>query len=88
MSEPIPGELESRIRAFQQEVLPKMPVEIRQRFASETAKLVASGIAAASLGEGEKAPDFTLPDGNGRMVNLAERLSRGPAVITFYRGAW
>jgi hypothetical protein len=88
MPEPVPGELATRIRAFQEERLPKMPVEIRQTFLSETAKLVASGIAEQALRVGEKAPDFTLPDGNGRMVGLAERLTRGPAVVTFYRGAW
>ena len=88
MTDHMPGELESRIRAFQEERLPKMPAEIRQTFAAETAKLVASGIAARAVGVGEHAPDFTLPDGRGRMVTLSERLAAGPVVLAFYRGVW
>jgi len=37
---------------------------------------------------GERAPDFTLPDANGRPVSLADRLTAGPVVVSFYRGAW
>lgn len=88
MTDHVPGELEARIRAFQQDRIPKMPPEIRETFAAETAKLVASGIAARALAVGEPAPDFTLPDGRGRTVTLSERLAAGPAVVAFYRGVW
>jgi len=47
---------------------------------------------------GEKAPDFTLPDQNGKTVSLAELLSSSPAgaagakangvLVIFYRGHW
>jgi peroxiredoxin len=40
------------------------------------------------LGIGETAPDFTLPDAKGAAVRLADRLARGPVVLTFYRGSW
>jgi len=40
------------------------------------------------LKEGERAPDFTLPDAWGKQVNLAEQLKKGPVVLVFYRGAW
>lgn len=83
-----PGELESRIRAFQEERLPNVPVEIRETFAAETAKLVASGIAGQALAVGETAPDFTLPAAGGGTVTLSERLAEGPAVVAFYRGVW
>ena len=43
---------------------------------------------AAGLSVGERAPDFTLPNQRGEMVNLRDRLSRGPVVLTFYRGNW
>jgi peroxiredoxin Q/BCP len=33
---------------------------------------------------GEKAPDFALPDAEGRTVSLAELLARGPVVLYFY----
>ena len=38
---------------------------------------------------GQKAPDFTLPDQNGKPVALAGLLSRSKAVaLIFYRGFW
>jgi hypothetical protein len=43
---------------------------------------------AAGLSVGERAPDFTLPNQRGDMVNLRDRLSRGPVVLSFYRGVW
>jgi peroxiredoxin len=37
---------------------------------------------------GERAPGFELPDARGGMVSLDGLVSRGPAVLVFYRGAW
>ena len=37
---------------------------------------------------GQKAPDFTLPDQNGKPVALTDLLSRNGAVLIFYRGHW
>jgi peroxiredoxin len=45
----------------------------------------------ASLPEGAppaQAPDFTLPDQDGRPVTLSEELARGPVLLVFYRGHW
>jgi len=44
-------------------------------------------LVAAVLAVGQLAPDFTLPDQNGRKVHLAE--ARGQkTVVVFYRGYW
>lgn len=51
------------------------------------AELRSSG-AVPGLEIGEQAPDFALADQNGRIVNLRQRLDRGPVVLSFYRGAW
>lgn len=37
---------------------------------------------------GEKAPDFKLPNPLGKDVQLSDLLSKGPVVVTFYRGSW
>jgi peroxiredoxin len=37
---------------------------------------------------GEAVRDFSLPDTDGTMVNLSAVLSRGPAIVIFYRGDW
>jgi peroxiredoxin len=41
-----------------------------------------------AVGLGRKAPDFTLPDPEGKPVSLADLLEQGPVVVTFYRGSW
>jgi cytochrome oxidase Cu insertion factor (SCO1/SenC/PrrC family) len=42
----------------------------------------------AALKVGDKAPDFALPNGDGKLVSLSELVSKGPVVIVFYRGFW
>jgi hypothetical protein len=37
---------------------------------------------------GEKAPEFSLPDQNGKQFALADLLSPNGAVLIFYRGYW
>ena len=37
---------------------------------------------------GEKAPEFSLPDQDGKQVALADLLSPNGAVLIFYRGYW
>ncbi len=52
------------------------------------ADLKTLGVEWATLKPGQRAPDFALPDARGGQVNLGERLSRGPVVVSFYRGGW
>lgn len=40
------------------------------------------------LQEGQQAKDFTLNNSAGVPTNLFEQLSKGPVVLTFYRGGW
>jgi peroxiredoxin len=46
------------------------------------------GIIDHALKEGEAVADFTLPDAHGGEVSLKTLLSKGPVVISFYRGEW
>ncbi len=55
--------------------------------------MVASGGGAQApphshLKVGDKAPDFALPNGDGKLVTLSEYTGRGPVVVIFYRGFW
>jgi peroxiredoxin len=36
----------------------------------------------------DKAPDFELPNAEGKQVSLSGLLKKGPVVVTFYRGSW
>ena len=40
------------------------------------------------LQPGDIAPDFILPDVDGRCVRLYSELERGPVVLVSYRGGW
>jgi AhpC/TSA family len=37
---------------------------------------------------GEKAPEFSLPDQNGKQIALSDLLSPNGAILIFYRGHW
>src|ERR1700754_3550434 len=41
-----------------------------------------------SLKVGQKGSDFTLPDGDGKIVTLRDELNNGPVILTWYRGGW
>jgi peroxiredoxin len=53
-----------------------------------TAQVEAAGIVERVLKVGAIAPDFSLPDQNGRTHASAELLAEGPLVINFFRGRW
>ena len=66
----------------------KLPPEIVNTMHQATEDLVHSGIMERVLKVGDQAPQFSLPDHKGEMVGSAELLSKGPLVVSFYRGAW
>jgi hypothetical protein len=41
-----------------------------------------------TLKVGDKAPEFALPNGDGKLVTLSEYTARSPVVLVFYRGFW
>jgi len=51
-------------------------------------KMPAPAPSSARLKVGDKAPDFGLPNGDGKLVSLSEYTARTPVVIVFYRGFW
>ncbi len=55
--------------------------------AQATKELKESGVA-EGLKEGDQVPDFKLPDATGKTVSITEELSKGPVILTQYRGGW
>ncbi len=45
-------------------------------------------LGASSLKVGDKAPDFTLPDTDGKPVTLSKLLEKGPVILAFYPKAF
>ena len=48
----------------------------------------AATVSGTNLKVGAKAPDFALPNGDGKLVVLSEYTQRSPVVLIFYRGFW
>jgi peroxiredoxin len=75
------------IEAYKEAFKAKAPEEKQKLMLQATEELEMAGVA-KGLKEGDTAPNFTLPDSTGKEVSLADYLSNGPVIITFYRGGW
>jgi peroxiredoxin len=70
---------------FESDKAPPAAVEALHRSAADLIKANQTELA---LGAGEYAPDFSLPDGDGKEFSSESLLRKGPLVVTFYRGFW
>ncbi len=70
-----------------EEITASVPAEISERIDSGLDDVTTSGVA-RGIAVGDVAPDFTLTDAVGNQVVLADLLTEGPVVVTFYRGEW
>ncbi len=82
---PLQGKLDALKHQFETNLAPPEAVAALHRSTSE---LIASGAQDRALKLGARAPDFTLPDVDGKPVSSKLLLAEGPLVVTFYRGAW
>lgn len=82
---PLQGKLDAFKTQFETKFAPAAVVAIMHRVTEE---LIASGQAQRALHAGDRAPDFSLPDSGGKLVSSSRLLSKGPIVLTFYRGFW
>jgi len=80
--------LTAEIAAFEAEKQRTHDRDVLDMIDATTADLVATGIAKQALGQGDRAPSFSLPDHQGNIVHAADLLSKGPMLINFYRGEW
>lgn len=80
--------LREDIQGYMAQFLQKVPKDTQKIMQEEAERLALSGIAGKSLKVGDKAPNFSLPDVQGRLVSSETLLGRGPLVVSFYRGGW
>src|SRR5258708_4184036 len=88
MDIPMNTPLQQQIDEFIAEGASWLPTDLLRDLLRPIRQLVTSGAAENALKEGERAPDFTLPDARGNAVRLSHLLKQGPVVISFYRGQW
>jgi len=80
--------LQEKLDAMREMAKTRIPPEARAVMERSIEDLRASGIMSRVARVGQSAPDFALPNADGRSVSLAGLQARGPVVLSFYRGRW
>ena len=80
--------LQEQLDALKAEFTRSAPAGRLTLYESKIEDLLASFPIERATAVNDQAPDFTLPDAQGRAVSLRELRRAGPAVVTFYRGGW
>lgn len=78
--------LQSKLDAFKAGWVQRVGPDIAQMVADDNASL--QPLATKALKSGDKFPEVELTDQLGRVTDLRVLMSRGPLVVTFYRGGW
>jgi peroxiredoxin len=80
--------LNEQIAAFVSKMAKNAPPAVLASLDVEIKKLADTGISEKALKVGAEAPNFRLPNAQGGTFELSTQLSKGPVVVTFYRGGW
>ena len=80
--------LADQLTSLHAAILTQIPPGAAQTFDRAVELVERSGLARVAIGVGDRAPTFSLPGIDGRLVSLQELLATGPAVVAFYRGGW
>jgi peroxiredoxin len=83
-----PQLLARRIADFQVQLATMAPAEVLTALGNEIEAMVREKLGAGALRPGARVPAFSLANATGKETSLTAVLAKGPAVITFYRGAW
>jgi peroxiredoxin len=81
---PLKAQLEACRREYEANAEPHVVAAVRRSIQA----LADMGLVARAVKAGESAPLFNLRCGPGGSFNLADLLTRGPVVISFFRGDW
>lgn len=60
----------------------------KQAYAEGIQAILQAEVTKNALQKGDKAPDFTLTNANGKSVSLYKELKKGPVILLWYRGGW
>ena len=80
--------LQDKLDEVKKEFESSAPAEALTIMHRATEDLRNSGIMDRILKVGDTATGIMLPDVQGQMVSSSDLLSKGPLVISFYRGVW
>src|SRR5258708_36735586 len=88
MDIPMNTPLQQQIDEFIAEGASWLPTDLLRDLLRPIRQLVTSGAAENALKEGDRAPDFTLPDPRGNPVRLSHLLKQEPVLMSTYPGQW
>lgn len=82
--------LQEKLDAFTEKLLQsgRFSPDVLELLHRSTEELIASGQSGRAVKAGEIAPEFTLPDSEGKLIASRHLLAKGPLVVTFYVGVW
>ena len=76
------------LKDVENELLGRLGDALKPLFDSQISEAETHLAAARVFGLGDSAPDFSLVATSGQNISLRDVVSRGPVVLTFYRGSW
>jgi len=82
------GWLQDQLDQISQQTRQLVQAERLQPSENAVAELFSIGIERQILPVGDLAPEFALPDSNGRIVRSTDLLALGPVIVNFFRGRW
>ena len=80
--------LQDKLDEHKKNFVAKIAKETLAAMHHATEELRRSGIMERVLRPGSHAPDFELPNSDGRIITSAELMTHGSVVVSFYRGSW
>lgn len=80
--------LSEQLEEFRAGWMKRVPAERRAIMERHIAHLTDVGLGKLARQVGERAPAIVLPDVDGKEFDVSTLLTKGPVVVTFYRGGW
>ncbi|KUK72222.1 MAG: Alkyl hydroperoxide reductase/ Thiol specific antioxidant/ Mal allergen [Clostridiales bacterium 38_11] len=80
--------LSQKLQSYREESLSKKTEEDKAAMLETAENLRKLEIEKKALKEGDKIPEFQLKNAIGETIKIYDVLSKGPVIISFYRGAW
>ncbi len=81
-------DLQDEIKEFKQQMAPNIPSEAAKIMTGAITDLKTNSFADRAIKKGDKAPQFELPNIQGKTISSTNLLSKGPLVMNFFRGSW
>jgi hypothetical protein len=80
--------LQEQLNAIKAKGAAMMTPEVSEAVKKGFEELQRTNLLENTLKAGDAAPDFALPNGEGRIIDSETLRQQGPLVVLFYRGKW